>query len=57
MRLCVWCKKEVTREQLMQGLARNLMGYSHVACDNAYFDKQEKHIKYGRSHVIETEQI
>lgn len=54
---CVWCKKEITPEQLEQGKARELMGFSHVACDNAYFDRQEKHIKYGRSHVLETEEL
>ena len=44
--------------EFIQGKAQELMGVaSHVACDNEQLDRQEKLIKYGKSHVIETEQI
>ena len=42
----------------IQGKAQELMGVvSHVACDNKQLGRQEKLIKYGKSHVFETEQI
>ena len=46
------------QSEMDSGKAQELMGViSHVACDNKQLGRQEKLIKYGKSHVIEKEQI
>ena len=55
---CCHCNRQIMQGEFIQGKAQELMGViSHVACDNKQLGRQEKLIKYGKSHVFETEQI
>ena len=55
---CCHCNMQILQGEFIQGKAQEIMGeISHVACDNEQLVRQEKLIKYGKSHVFETEQI
>ena len=55
---CCHCNKQIMQEEINKNLAHELMGqHSHKSCDEMYFERQEKLIKYLNKKLIDTESI
>ena len=55
---CCYCGKVISQKEVDEGKAHEIFGaYSHVACDDIYFQNQEKKVKYVKYHVFETEEL
>ena len=55
---CCHCNQQIDQAEINKALVHEIFGtWSHLACDDKQLLRQEKLVKYGKGHMIETEQI
>ena len=55
---CCHCNQQIDQAEINKGLVHEIFGtWSHLACDDKQILRQEKLVKYGKGHILETENI